>query len=808
LEGYWWSKRKLLLLDFKEPFSLKRLLTILSLSILAITSCSPVRRIPQGSYLLKSNRIEVDNPQVDKNDLNTYIRQKPNRKLLGFYRFHLQVYLLADKGRQGRIKSWFKNTIGEAPVIYDEGMMESSRKQFELYMLSKGFFNASVESKMVPEGKKKAVVEYHITSGTPYTLRNIKYNISDPQINTYINQNAEKSLLFEGMNYDTEILQDERTRITSDLRNEGFYNFSRDFIIYQADSSLGTHQVDIELQIRNPQERIQGRSDSISYSRHKRYSIRHLYIQPDFSPFRPDSLIPDTLIYYRRSITHDSLKTPLNTNTFFSFFEPMRIKPSVIRSNIYLHPQRVFKTSNLELTYNRLSSLRNHKYINIQLFESPDDSLYEVTDSTAWLDAHIQLSPSPASSYSIETEGLNSSGNLGMAGNILFQNKSIFKGAEIFTLRLKAALEASGEGGSNVIFANLPFNTIEWGADAGIDFPKLLFSGGNRRLSRYSQPKSTINTGVNFRKRPDYTRYIFSVSYGFEWSESEKKKHVLYPIDISTIKLSNDSAFLANISNQSPILLSRYRDQLIAGLRYSYFYSSQKIDQEKDFVYFKGNIESAGNLLNVISTTTNIIPKSDNHYKLFNIRYAQYLKLDCDVRYYKVFSKDQTLVLRMMAGIGFPYGNLNVLPFVKSFYSGGANGVRAWKIYSLGPGSFSGATQREFDRYGDIKFESNIEYRFGIYKFWKAALFTDIGNVWFLRENKDFPGGNFKANQFFRSLAVGSGIGLRLDFSFFIVRFDLAVPVKDPSKETNNQWISTLPSFKDFNFNLGIGYPF
>lgn len=767
-----------------------------------------MRRIPQGNHLLISNRIEVDNPSIDKGDLQGYLKQKPNRRLFGFYRFHLQVYLLADRGKQGKLKSWLKNTIGEAPVLYDAGLTEASRRQFELYMQGKGFFNARVESLMRPKGKKKAIVYYTINAGTPYTLREIEYNISDSQLNFFVNKKIENSLLREGSNYDVNILQKERDRITRDLRDDGFFNFSREFIFYQADSSLGSHQIDLELQIRNPQARIPGRTDTLAQLRHKRFFISNLFISPDFSPFRADTLTPDTFVFYPKNITHDSLKTPYNTHTFFTFYEPMRIKPQLIRSSIHLTPGRPFRVSNLELTYNRLAALRNHRYINVQFAERPPDSLYAPTDSTAWLDSYVQLSPSPSASFSIEGEGLNSSGNLGMAGNLLFQHKNLFKGAEVFTLRLKGALEASGQSNSELVIAGLPFNTIEWGADASIDVPKLLIPIGGERLSRNARPKSTITTGMNYRKRPDYTRYIFNVSYGFEWNETERKRHVFYPLDVSTIKITNDSLLMASLIFQSPILLSRFRDNLTAGLRYSYIYSSQNIEKEQDFIYLRTNLESAGNMLNLFSSVFLPDAESNNYYTLFNIRFAQYIKLDGDFRYYRVFNPNNTLVFRIMAGVGMPYGNLNVLPFVKSYYSGGANGVRAWKIYSLGPGSFSGATESQFDRYGDVKFESNIEYRFGIYKFWKGALFTDIGNVWFLRENEDFPGGEFRLNNFFPSLAIGSGIGLRLDFSFFIVRFDLATPIKDPAMPSGQQWVQTFPPLKKFNFNLGIGYPF
>jgi outer membrane protein assembly factor BamA len=213
-------------------------------------------------------------------------------------------------------------------------------------------------------------------------------------------------------------------------------------------------------------------------------------------------------------------------------------------------------------------------------------------------------------------------------------------------------------------------------------------------------------------------------------------------------------------------------------------------------------------MLYLISSNALYKPDPGDSYKLFNIRYAQYVKGDADFRYYQVFDDNNTLVYRLMAGIGVPFGNIDVLPFIKSYYGGGANGIRAWSIYSLGPGSYQDSLDVRFDRYGDIKLEANLEYRFGVYKFWKAALFVDAGNVWFFKENPQFPGGGFNLNQFHKDIAIGAGLGMRLDFDFFILRVDAAFPVRNPAADKGLKWVNSFPGIRDWNINLGIGYPF
>ncbi len=765
--------------------------------ILLFGRCMPARHLPEGEYLLSRNNIEVHDADVDNHDLRNYIRQSTNRRVLGIYRFHLNVYQLADRGEGNRLKQWMKNNIGEPPVIFDPIAAEQTAEQFRLFLQNKGYFNAETDYEVELRGKR-ALVTYKVRGNQGYTIRRIDYNIPDSQLADFVFADTLNSLISRGKRYDTEDLQEERQRITRQLKDVGFFNFSRDYVFFRVDSTLNSHQVDLEILIENPA----GRGRSFTSERddrpHKRHRINEVFVYPEYTRLQPEQAFTDTT---RLQINGNG------DNPVYTFLHngEMRIRPNTIANNILLEQGEYYSLSQHELTHRYLAGLRNFRYINMQFEEIQEDSL---PDSLGLLDMRVELTRSPANAFTVEAEGLNTAGNLGVAANFLFQNRNVFRGAEMLNLRLKGALEMSGESGDTDVFRRLPFNTAEMGAEVSIDFPKLLFPIPMERLSRTARPQSTILTGINYRHRPDYTRYILNFSYGFQWSQDNRRQHQLTPLEISSIKIFNDSILQARIPEANPLILSRYRDHLIGGLKYNYTFSTQQIDRQQNFIYFRGNFESAGNLMQLAARQLDASVNEEGSYTMFGIPFAQYLKADADLRLYRVFDENNTLVLRLMGGIGVPYGNLDIMPFIKSYYGGGANSVRAWSIYNLGPGSYGSAETLRFDKYGDIKLEANIEYRFPVYSYWKGALFMDAGNVWFLQRNEQFPGGEFNADSFYNEMAIGAGLGVRLDFNFFLVRLDAAFPVRDPGMNPGEQWIGQFPGFSDWNLNLGIGYPF
>jgi len=785
-------------------------INILAFLCLIFLGCNPARHLHDDQYLVNRNEIKVKDADVKKRELRNYIRQNPNRRILGLYPFRLNVYQFADQRDESRFNKWLKNTVGEPPVIYDQTLTESTARQFELYLHRKGYFNNYVDYDVeLRERRKRANITYKLKGGRPYIIRDIEYLIPDNRVAEHILNDSINSLIKREEAYDADVLQEERSRMSQNLRNEGFFHFSRDYIKFNVDSTVNDHKVDISIQVRNPIKTYRvDRRDSIVEKRHKRYKIDNIFIFPDYLAMRSDREKPDTTVYYHSENENDSL------TYYFVHYEPMRIKPSAIINNIQFEPGDYYSARDVNRSNSFLSALRIFRFTNIVF----DDSRKEDFDSDTlgYLNSRIQLTPAPENSFTIDGEGFNTAGNLGVGGNILFQNRNVFRGAEIFNIRLKGALELTGDLSPTESTQRLPFNTFEFGSEISLDFPKLLLPFTIERMSALERPKTTLMSGINFRQRPDYTRYVLSLTYGVEWTPSQQQQHKLFPLEISSIRIYNDSLLRERIPEDNPLILSSFSDHLVTGMRYQHIYNTQKVDKDEDFFYSILNIETAGNLLYLAGDVIGLPRNENGSYNIFNIPFAQFVKTDMDFRYYRVFDKQNTLVFRIMGGAGIPYGNREVLPFIKSYYAGGANSMRAWEIYSLGPGSYRREEKEKeqfYDRYGDIKLEANVEYRFDIYDFWKGALFAEGGNVWFARENPDFPGGNFNFSTFYEDIAIGAGIGARFDFGFFVVRLDAATRLRDPAKPTGDRWISSWPSFSfgergDINYNLGIGYPF
>lgn len=783
--------------------------TYFYLSLFFITlfsGCNPARHLPEDQYLVRSNEIEIKDANINQRELQSYIRQSPNRRLLGIYPFHLNVYMYADKRDESRFNNWLKNTVGEPPVIYDQTLTESTANQFELYIQRKGYFKGNVDYDVdFNDRRNHARVTYKVEGRDPYKIRDIGYSIPDDRLKKFIFEDTINSLINRNVPYDADVLQDERNRISNNLREKGFFHFSRDYIRFEVDSTVNTNKVDINVRVLNPVKTYRiDRRDSLVTKKHKRYIIDKIFVFPDYLAMRSSSERPDTTVYYHKNNNDDS------TAYYFVHYSPIKVRPPVIIDNLQFEPGEYYNARKVNQSNSFLSSLRIFRFTNIVFDDSKKNT--STSDTLSYLNARVQLTPAPKNSFTIDGEGFNTAGNLGIGTNISFQDRNIFGGAETFNNRFKGALELATDLYQEQTSDRL-FNTMEFGGEISFDFPQLIFPVTLDNISAISRPSTTVMAGINFRQRPDYTRYVISLTYGFEWLPSREKRHNLFPAEISSIRVYNDSILRERIPEDSPFILSTFSDHLVTGIRYRYIYNTQKVDRDIDFVYSIINLESAGNLLNLAGKTIGFPKNDDDSYTIFNIPFAQFVKADIDYRYYRIFDKNNRVVYRIMAGAGLPYGNREVLPFIKSYYGGGANSMRAWSIYSLGPGSYTDKDDNNdqpfFDRYGDIKLEANIEYRFNIYRFFEGAFFVDAGNVWYSRKNPDFPGGNFELEYFIDDIAIGVGAGARFDFNFFVLRFDLATPIRNPAWQENERWVSSLPTnIEDYNLNIGVGYPF
>jgi hypothetical protein len=355
----------------------------------------------------------------------------------------------------------------------------------------------------------------------------------------------------------------------------------------------------------------------------------------------------------------------------------------------------------------------------------------------------------------------------------------------------------------------LPFNTLEINPEISLVIPEFLVPFKVHRITRYGNPKTIISVSYNFQQRPDYTRTIFNAKFGYKWAQSQFARHFLNPLEVNFVNIYNeDAAFIERLNNlQDKLLLNTFSPHLITTTNYTYIFNNQRVNKKENFSYFKARLESSGNILRGIMAAAQAVKDTNGSYRIFDIPFSQYLKYELDYRRYWQLNEHSQLVFRANQGLGYPLYNLGVLPFESSFFGGGTNGIRAWTARSLGPGSLPDSLN-VYDQFGDIKLEFNLEYRFDIYRWFKGALFADAGNIWLIKKDDDRPGGQFQFKDFYKELAVGAGLGIRLDFSFFIIRFDMAFPIHDPGRPLNDRWAVKYFTTKDINYNLGIGYPF
>lgn len=767
-----------------------RLLLPFLLLLLALSSCVSPKKVQRNGLILDRNTIKTDNKSLSPDELEGFIQQKPNRKALGLFRLNIFFY--------ERFKpKWIKESLGKKPVILDTVLVDRTVQELKLYMAAKGYFNAEVERE-IKKRKKSARVIYHIQSGWPYTIRNITWLIKDEQLNDFVSKDKENSLIKTGINYDSYLLDNERLRITNYLRNNGYYFFNRDLITYTVDSNLQSRQMDLIVEFLQKKNRERETGVSIEQP-HLRYKINDVTINTDFR-FIPDQY----LAYDTLTVLQNSRDTTLSYKYHFLYQDKLRLTPPTLDRFVFTRGGRFYSSDNSNLTHNRISNLAIVRFVNMSFIpvqEFPDQG-YGI------LNCHIDIERNPAQIFTIELEGTNTGGFLGMGGNLVYSNRNLLRGGEVLTVKLKGGLEMQRSfGDAAPLF--LGFNTLETGIELRLDIPKLLLPSSQQRFTRHAAPGTTFASGLNFQRRPDYTRYILNFSFGYEWRETATKSHVLIPAELNSVRITRSDEFskwLENLKDRR--LIYQYTNHLVPLARYVFIFNNQSQRKNRDFMFFRGNIESSGNLLYLSDKTFKVTKSEQGFYTALGIRYAQFVRTETDFRYYKFLNPRSNLVFRIAGGAGVPYGNSEVLPVEKGFYAGGANGIRGWEIRSLGPGSFSDP-ENAFDKMGELWLESNLEYRFPIYSFLNGALFVDAGNIWMLRENLDFPGGKFETAEFAKQIAISSGFGLRFDLSFFIFRLDGAIKIKNPTQANNHNWVQ-LSKFqlKDIVWNFGIGYPF
>ncbi|MDQ3051043.1 MAG: outer membrane protein assembly factor [Bacteroidota bacterium] len=751
-----------------------------------LSSCSPVKHLGPEAWLLNKNVVKSDKAEMNEG-IKSILKQKPNRKILGLFRFHLGVYTLANRGRQSTFKKWIKRTIGEEPVVLDPLLTLKSHAQVLQYSQNEGYFNAEVFDTTIYKKGKKANVIYSVKTEEPYLIRNIKYDIPDKVVASIVLSDTGATHLRSGNRFRTSDFQDERERVTRRLRNMGYYDFNQLYISYDIDSSLKSRQVDVTFIIAGTSEKL-APGDSLGTGNHKMYLIKDIFVQTDYDPLSKVVRPPTDTIHHKGY-------------HFLSSYHKRQYKPESLLMRIFIQKNDFYKISNSDATYNGLAGLSLFKFINIRYEPTTADSLLGY-----WLNSYISLTPSPKQSYKVELEGTNNGGNFGVGGNFTYINKNSFKGSESVQFRFLAKIESIPDfvdSTANETSA-LSLNTYEFGPEITLRIPRFLWPLARFNHTRSSNPATLFTIAYNFQKRPEYTRNLLTLSSGFEFRETRHKKHFVYPAEINYSNYNLTQAFIDKLKEINDLQLTLYyQSYLITNGRYVFVYNTQEPNGFKNFTYFRFSIEIAGNSLRLIDKIAQQDYADTTSYNILGINYSQYVRPDFDLRFYQVFSPHASLVYRLAAGIGVAYLNSDFIPYEKTFFAGGANDLRAFRPRTIGPGSYQ--SDNYVEQLGDIKINANLEYRIDIFKILEGAVFLDAGNVWLKNDNKELPGSQFQLKNFVSELGVGTGLGLRFDFNFFIFRIDGGIPLRDPSKDLHKRWVYKK---MDLNLNFGIGYPF
>lgn len=786
-------------MNTKLTYQSLQLVTWIILMTLLVTSCKSTKLVGEDEYMLNQLSITCDNPQIDEGDLDASMKQKPNRKTLGIFKFHLWTYNITHPKDTSKHPPKFVTRIGEVvgepPVIYKNSLHYKSRRNLENYLQNKGYYQASIKDSLVinKTNPKKASLQFHIETGPVYRVHSISYDIIDPFVKDIILEDTSKAIVKAGDVFDMDLLLQERERILFQMKNNGYYYFNQSNIHFYADTTNTQGKVDIRLTIKKSFEADRYFLEEI-FTRQK---IKHVFIYVNFDRGK-------------YAVNKDAYIRTLDTLEYgeFTFLidGKLKIKPDIILQANYLKPGDDYNSEEVKLTQKSLSALKQFRSISIQFQESKHCRKEVWNAENPWLDAHIYLTPSKRQSYTTEAEGTNSSGNFGLAGVLTYQNQNIFRGAEIFSAKFSGSLQTLA--GTEDLEERF-LNTFEFGTELKLDIPKLMLPLQSERFIKEHNPSTSFRLSFNHQNRPDYTRTLGNASFGYQWqSKNDHFLHRINPIEYYTVKVFDfDPGFREQID--SLYIRYSFEDQLITAMSWDMIFNNQNIKKTKNHWYIWTNLETSGNLMSLLGEPLGLELSSAEAYKLFDLEFAQYIKADIDARFYQEVDKHQNIVYRAYIGAGVPFGNSTQgMPFVKKYYIGGANDIRAWQVRTLGPGTYSGGAL--FNQIADMKLLFNVEYRFDLIAFIKGALFVDAGNIWALDKSDDREGALFNPNTFYKEIAIGTGVGLRFDFSFFILRFDFGMPIYDPKYPEDNRWLSTFDelNLSDFTLNFGIGYPF
>jgi len=756
------------------------------LIILLLEGCFDVKHLPPGRSLYTGAVLKVNpsRPKVkdQKNlqaELTALIRPKPNSSFLGL-RPALYLWSISKPHKKG-LNHLLHDKWGEPPVLFNVSDLGRNTSIQANRLQNGGYFLAT--SKADTSGKNRMVkVVYTDVTGPGYTINQVLYPDIDPKdtLANAINHTAGESLLHKGDLYNLETIKAERSRIDQVLKTEGFFYFSPDFLLAQTDSSIGGHRVNMDVVIK----------DATPDKANVPYRIKNSFVYPNYTLANDDALRKDTGTAYIHG---------------FRFIDPEKtIRWGVLEKSIFLKQGDLYNRDDHNITLSRLVNLGLFKFVKANYVDADTGKNNRLLNGTYYL--------TPFQKYSLRTEITGSSKSNNYEGGILkftLRDRNFNRTANLLALSAYAGFEAQVSGaragaGSSVLY----------GASADLYIPRFV-TPFNLETTNAFVPKTRFSLAYNYVHRGGlYSLNSGTFLYGYQWKESARKQHELYPVSVTYVRPSGIQRYFDSILRANPVLARSFEAQFFIGSTYSFIYSNQLETTLKNTYYFNANVDLSGNLIGALQGHSDTL----HEHRIFATPYAQYAKIELDTRDYLKLSSGVTWANRLDLGFSYTHGNSTSLPYVKAFFSGGSNSIRAFRARSLGPGSYYPNTRLTnnvlADQPGDIKLEANSELRTNLFSVVKGALFVDAGNVWLQNKDRQKPGAEFTPG-FMKDIAVGTGLGVRVDVSFFVLRLDVAFPLRIPYLPDGKRWVVDKIDFtsgtwlKDnLVYNIAIGYPF
>ncbi len=785
-------------------------------------SCVVTRNIPEDKLLLRKVKVEKDrttpeSERIPTTTLEKYIRQTPNKRLFGF-NFYIWIHNLANPDKD----NWWNNLkrkVGEEPVYFDVPLTYKSMDNIKLYMNSQGYYASQTEYRVdTLARRRRAHVTYTNRQGKPYIIKRLNYQFLDSTLIDMVVRDTVNSLIHTGDVFSVALLDLERERITRSLQNRGYYDFSVSNIAYRADTLAGNNTVDLSMILRKHLTGYDSRGNA-QYNNNVRYRVGEVNILPNFDS---KIMISDTTFLK----TIDTLQYR-GLNIIFDQEQP-NVRPKVLRQMVPLLDGQLYSSGRVEQTYQNLMSLGYFKSARIS-FQPMNISQYrrdslEVlalkrggnrdanmqqqsgveTPLDRYLSSYILCSPALKQSYDVELEGSTTSSFYGLYGTVGYENRNIFRGAEAWNIEFTMGYEHMKAPDA------VKTKATEIGISTGFTFPRFMIPFVEGQFTNVVQPKTEVEVSMNFQDRPYYERTLSGASWSYSWRNKRYSTFMVRPVDINLINMKYISEDYFD-ALENDYLRNSYETQLIAGINIGYAFNNQRKNLGGNSTMLRINAETAGNTISAFKQLVAPTLTDGASYEVLGIRYAQYARADLNLSRKFVVGERSAIASRIYMGAGTAYGNSTAIPFDRLFYSGGSNSMRGWTPRTLGPGSSEEVEDAVYpSQLGDMKLEANLEFRFPLWESFFGATFFDAGNVWYLKDSEGVydQSALFDKSTFYRQLGFNTGLGLRFDIQFAVLRLDWGIQLHNPNKTEGNRWV-----IRDFNWantalNFGVGYPF